>query len=157
MLKGNEKRIFWIVVMAIAVVSLVTSIVSSFVVSVDYMIYFAKDLGIYPDSDFVFGAAFLMLALLVIVLVAAVMHICIKGRRSLKAKIICAAVIGGYFLLSSIIFTIVFHVAEIGQYSALMEYITVTLAITVSYEIAFLAQCMLTTRNTAGIDETNNS
>ena len=147
MLKENEKRIFWIVVMAIAAVSLVTSLVSSFVVTVDNLINTPKkNFGLWENDNFAFSAAFLMLVLFVIVAVAVVMNICIRGKHSLLVKIICASVIGGYFLLSSIIFTIVYYVGYIGEYNALMEYITLTLAIAISYEIAFLAQCMLTKR-----------
>ena len=147
MLKENEKRTFWIVVMAIATVSLVTSLVSAFIVNVDYWIDVPPHLGIsYDDANFAFSIDFLMLAFLVIVVVAVVMNICIRGKNSLVVKLICASIIGGYFLLSSIIFTIVHYVGYIGEYYALMEYITITLAIAISYEIAFLAQCMLNKR-----------
>ena len=146
MLKENEKRIFWIIVMAIAAVSLVTAWVSGFVVGIDNMIYNTDAIGLYPDVDFGFSTSVLLLCLLVIV-AAAVTHVCTKGRHCMKAKIIWAAVIGGYFLLSSIVFAIVFHAASIGDYAELIEYVTATFAIAVSYEIAFLAQCMLDRRD----------
>lgn len=143
MLKGNEKRTFWIVVMAICAVSLVTAWVSGFVTGMDNMIDSADMIGERPSVDYQFSVSFLIFAFLAIV-AAAVAHICTKGKNSMKVKIIWAAVIGGYFLLSNIIFGSIFYAAEIGNYSVMIEYVTVTLAITVSYEIAFLAQCMLT-------------
>lgn len=146
MLKDNEKRIFWIVVMAIAAVSLVTAWVSGLVVGIDTMIYNSDYIGEYPDVDCGFSVSVLLLCLLVIV-ATAVVHICTKGRHCMKAKIVWAAVIGGYFLLSSVAFAVVYHVAAIGDYTELIEYVTATLAITVSYEIAFLAQCMLDKRD----------
>ena len=146
MLKKNEKRIFWIVVMAIAAVSLVTSWISGAIVGIDNMINSADNIGRYESVDYRFGIAFLLLALWVIV-AAAVIHLSTKGKHSTKAKTIWAIVIGAYFVLSAIAFTVVYYAYDIGYYEDLMEYITTSLAIAVSYEIAFFARRMLDTRN----------
>lgn len=152
MLKENEKRTFWIVVMAVAAVSLVSAWAASFIVTVDYMIDSAEYVGgnyqwgSSAGYDFVFSAAFLLLVFFIII-VAAVAHLATKGRNCKKAKIVWASVIGGLFLLSSIVLTTVYYVVEDvpdqSSYQALIGYITNTLAIAISYEIAFLAQCML--------------
>ena len=146
MLKKNEKRIFWIVVMAIAAVSLVTSWISGIVVGMENMITSADNIGRYETVDFRFGVAFLLLSLWVIV-GAAVVHLCTKGKHSTKAKAIWAIVIGAYFVLSAIAFTVAYRAYNIGYYEDFMEYITTSLAIAVSYEIAFFAQRMLDTRD----------
>lgn len=147
MLKENEKRTFWLVVMAIAAVSLVSGWAASFIVSLDGLIDADADfLGTAAYYDFSFSIAFMLLVFFVVV-AAAVIHLSTKGRNCLKAKIVWAAVIGGYFLLSSIIFTICFYevedVSDSTTYAALMSYLTTTLTIALSYEIAFLAQMML--------------
>ena len=146
MLKKNEKRIFWIVVMAIAAVSLVTSWISGVVVGIENMINSADVLGQYTDSDFRFGVAFLLLTLWGIV-AAAVAHLCTKGKHCMKAKMIWAIVIGAYFVLSAIAFTVAYYAYDIGDYADFIEYVTTSLAIAVSYEIAFFAQRMLDTRD----------
>ena len=146
MLKEKEKRIFWIVVMAIATVSLVSALLSSFVVSVDYLINMEYNYLSEVDVQFNFSIALLMLAFFAIV-VAAIAHLATKGRRSSKAKINWAAIIGGYFLLSNVMFAVCYYevsgVEANYTYESLISYVTATLSIAISYEIAFLAQMML--------------
>ena len=147
MLKEKEKRTFWIVVMAVAVVSLVSAWVSSLIVSMDYIIDYAGELGEWADYDFMFSAAVLLFVLFALV-VAAVAHLATKGRNCRKARIIWASVIGGFFLLSCIVLTVVAYVVirEYNGYMSLTSYVTAALSMAVSYEIAFLAQCMLNRR-----------
>ncbi|MCM1289609.1 MAG: hypothetical protein NC132_03025 [Corallococcus sp.] len=150
MLKENEKRTFWIVVMAVATVSLVAAWASAFIVSVDSMIDRVEYIGKYESEAFAFSAAVLLLTVFIAV-AAAVTHLATKGRNCTKAKIIWASVIGGFVLLSSIALTVANYCVDelIGSstsYQALIGYITNTLSIAVSYEIAFLAQMMLTRR-----------
>ncbi len=144
MLKENEKRTFWIVVMGVAAVSLVSAWLSSFIVSLDCMINTSEYLGEYADSDYTFSIGVMLLVMFVLT-GAAVAHLATKGRNCKSAKIAWASVIGGFFLLTSIIFTIVYHTDNdlSNCYSETMLYITDTLAIALSYELAFLAQCML--------------
>ena len=144
MLKEKEKRIFWIVVMAIAVVSLISACVSSIIVSMDDLINYGDAIGEWDDCDYAFSAAVLLLAFVVMV-AAAVAHLATKGKNCVKAKIIWAAVIGGYFLLSCIVLTIVHYVVVVdyNSYKSLVAFATTGVSITVSYEIAFLAQMIL--------------
>ena len=141
MLKENEKRIFWIVVMAIAAVSLVSAWVSGFVISLDNLIDNFDWIGQYESVDYDFSAAILLLTMFALV-TAAVAHLATKGKNNKKAKIVWAAVIGGYFLLSCLVLGIVYYVV-VSQYTTMMSYVTATLSMAVSYEIAFLAQTML--------------
>jgi len=144
MLKENEKRTFWIVVMAVAAVSLVSAWLSSFIVSLDYMIDGSKYLGEYVTEDYRMSIGVMLLVLFVLT-AAAVAHLATTGRNNKTAKIAWASVIGGFFVLTALIFTILYYTdKELSNcYNELIGYITNTLAIAVSYELAFLAQCML--------------
>ena len=141
MLKENEKRVFWIVVMAVAVVSLVSAWVSSFVISLEGFIDNADWLGKYEDVDYDFSTAVLLLAMFALV-AAAVAHLATKGKNCNKAKIIWAAIIGGYFLLSSLVLGIIYYTV-VSNYNSMMTYVTTTLTMAISYELAFIAQWML--------------
>lgn len=161
MLKENEKRIFWIAVMAVAVVSLVAAWASSFIVAVDYMIDSVRYLGKYIGEDLVFIEAILLLVLFVAV-ATAVIHLATKGRNCKTAKIVWASVIGGFVLLSSVAFTVVFYCVDEATkspflmnqpYQALIGYITNTITILISYEMAFWAQMMLLKKPKQGAEK----
>lgn len=147
MLKENEKRTFWIVVMAVAAVSLISAWLSSFVVGLECIVANAEYLGRYESADFSFSLGFMLLVMFLLVAVAIAL-LSTVGRKSLPAKIVGACVIGGFFLLTSLIFTIVYHVTggSASGYTYHITYISNTLAIAISYELAFLAQCMLARR-----------
>ena len=157
MLKGKEKRIFWIVVMAIAAVSLVSACVSSIIVSMDDLINFGDAIGEWDDCDYAFSAAVLLLAFVVMV-AAAVAHLATKGKNCVKAKIIWAAVIGGYFLLSCIVLTVVHYVVVVdyNSYNSLVAFATTGVSMTASYEIAFLAQMILSKNKSQDVAENSD-
>lgn len=144
MLKENEKRTFWIVVMAVAAVSLVSAWLSSFIVSLDYIINNSEYVGEYAGVDYSLSIGVMLLVLFASV-AAAVVHLSTVGRNCKKAKIAWASVIGGFFVLMALIFTILYYTNDeiSNHYSELIGYITNGIAIAISYELAFLAQCML--------------
>jgi len=143
MLKENEKRIFWIVVLAICTISVVTSALSA-------LIFAIRMIGGNGYLEYLFAGIFISL-FSVAFLVNVILEVVWRKKYSFKRSLVWLCSLCGSFVLFLIVMlSFLFLVSKNTFWSVL----ALGIDLLISYGIAFLAKAILN-KTTAVVTENN--